>query len=270
MVVPNVMFNGLDINTHLNNNHNVEMMAEIGKLRNALASKNEELRIITDEFNNERHKYQAKNDELSKRLAIAEAEKERSNMGRQQTHELFVESKQKLSEKDEEIKELNAKIKALDARNIEVIGELERTKTLLSETQHKYHMVERNLSTEKHTDNVVRQINDHHAAQLDMMQQQLIALRTKLEDRENEVKRLMIQNNELEKSREGILLDKSDTINSLSRRLDDSQRQCHDLLSKQGTDQDLVQENVRLMRKISALEQDKVEMQRTINNLNIR
>lgn len=270
LAMQNVMYNGIDVNPHLNNNHDAEMMAEISRLKNTLASKNEELRNITAEFTNERIKFQNKADELSKRLAIAEAEKERAIMGRQQTHELFVESKQKNSEQDEQMQELNAKIKSLDSKNLDLVGELERMKTLLSETQHKYHMVERNLSTEKHTDSIVKQINDHHAAQVDMMQQQINTMRTKLEDRESELKRCMIQNSELHKSREGILLDKSDTINTLTKRLDDTQRQCQDLLMKQGTGHELAQENARLTRKITGLEQAAEEMQRTINNLTTR
>lgn len=272
MPMSNAMFNGINANQkpHLNNNHDAEMTAELHHTKNMLASKNQELQNMKAEFTNERILMQSKIDEMNKKLVISEGEKERANMARQQTHELFVESKQKISEQEEQIHELNAKIKTLDARNLDILTELERTKTLLSDTQHKYQMVERNISTEKHTDSIMKQINDRNAAQVDMMQQQINTMRAKLEDRESEVKRLMIQNNELHKSREGILLDKSDTINSLSKRLDDSQRQCQELIMKHGTGEDLAQENIRLMRKITSLELEAEEMQRTIISLTTR
>ncbi|XP_055302141.1 cingulin [Sitodiplosis mosellana] len=265
----NPIFNGIETNriAHLNS-HDNERMTEILQLKNMLSSKNEELRIAASEIKNS----QNKNDELVKRLAIAEAEKERAHMSRQQTHELFVESKQKLSERDEIISDLNGKIKSLNDKNLEVLAELEHTKSLLSDVQHKYHMVERNASysSEKHADSMVKQINDRHAAQTDMMQQQINTMRTKLEDRDNELKRLMVQNNELQKSREAVLLDKADTINQLTHRLDDAQRQVQDLIRKNGTSGDLAQENVRLMRSVTALQQQTDEMQQTINELNLR
>lgn len=265
----NPVFNGIGTNRIANiDGHENERMTEILQLKNMLASKHEEWRIAINELENS----QSKNDELNKHLAIAEAEKERAYMSRQQTHELFVESKQKLSERDEKISELNGKIKSLNDRNLEILTELEHTKSLLSDVQHKYQMVERNASysSEKHTDNMVKQINDRHAAQTDMMQQQINTMRTKLEDRENEVKRLMVQYNELQKSRETVLLDKAETINQLTLRLDDAQSQVQDLILKKRSSDDLAQENVQLMRSVATLQQQIDEMQRTIDELTSR
>lgn len=263
------IFNGMENHhkAHIDS-HDTERMNEILQLKNMLSSKNEELRNAISE----RMNIQSKNEELVKRLAIAEAEKERAHMSRQQTHELFVESKQKLSDRDETIINLNAKIKLLNDKNLELLAELERTKSLLSDVQHKYHMVERNAnySSEKHTDSMVKQINDRNAAQIDMLQQQINTMRTKLEDRDNEVKRLIVQNNELQRSREAILLDKADTINQLTQRLNDAQHQVQDLILKNGPSENLAQENVQLMRSVTTLQQKTDEMQRTINELTLR
>lgn len=261
--LPNQIY-GIDTNNRANTgNYESGRMKEILQLQNILSSKNEELQNITIEFRSERVKFQNKIDELKKRLSIAEAEKERAHMSRQQTHELFVESKQKLSELDEQISELNSKVKSLNSNNLELLSELERTKSLLNDTQHKYLMIERNSSyaSEKHTDSMIKQINDQHAAKTDMMQQQINAMRTKLEDRENDLNRLMVQNNELQQSREAILLDKSETINELTKRLDESQRQVQNLILKNGAGEDLVQENVNLMRSITSLQQQQQKLE---------
>lgn len=267
--VTNPVFNGIGTNRIANiEGHENERMTEILQLKNMLASKHEELQIAINELKDSHNK----NDELNKHLAITEAEKERAHMSRQQTHELFVESKQKLSERDERISELNGKIKLLNDKNLEILTELEHTKSLLNDVQHKYQMVERNgsYSSEKHTENMVKQINDRHAAQIDMMQQQIKTMRTKLEDRDNELQRLIVQNNELQKSREAVLSDKADTINQLTLRLNDAQRQIQDLLLKKGSSDDLAQENVRLMRSVATLQQQTGEMQRTIDELTSR
>lgn len=252
--------------------NNNDLDNELRRMKNVIESKNEELKNITAMNANERAKYESHLDELKKRLAIAEAEKERAHMSRKQTHELVVEAKQKLAEREEQILELNAKIKVLDARNLELVTELEHTKSLLSDTQHKYHMVERNanLSSDKHTDAIVKQLNERYAAQTDMMQQQINTMRAKLEEKDSEVKRLQIQNTELHKSRESMLIDKSDTINQLTQRLEVSQRQCQNLIMKNSGDSELVQENVKLMRTVSALEQHAEDMQKTIDGLTAR
>lgn len=289
--------NGFDFTKHpkhppppYNNRHNIHLQTAVGnalpqqtadteklqkelsQLKNALASKAEELKNVTAHASAERQKFQTQIDELKKRLSITEAEKERAHMTRKQTHELVVESKQKISEQDEHIAELNAKIKSLENKNLELITELEHTKTLLSETQHKYHLVERNanLSSDRHTDGIVKQLKDRHAAEVDVMQQQISTMRSKVEDRDNELKRLVIQNTELHKSREAILIDKADTINQLTQKLEASQRQCQDLLLKNSAGSDILQENSRLSRSVTALEQQVEDMQRTINNLTTR
>lgn len=267
MILPNAGFNDMNANhqPRLNNDP-----VEVRHLKNVLASKNEEIRNITATYQSDRVTMQCQIDELKKRLTITEAEKERANMSRKQTHESLVESKQRLSEQEEQIKELNAKIKLLDASKLEILTELEHTKTLLSDTQHKYLMVERNMQTERNTDSVVKQIKDQHAAQVDMMQQQINTMRTKFEDRDNEFKRLMIQYNELQKSRDGMMFEKSDLINHLNKRLDESQRQCQEMIMRQSSSESSTQENIRLRREITSLEQKIEEMQQTINSLTMK
>lgn len=251
---------------HANINQDRDLINEIRNLKIEMASKTEEVKNIKAHCSRERDRYENKIDELRKRLAITEADKERAHMSRKQTHELFVESKQKLSDREEQIAELNGKIKLLDTRNLELMTELEHTKSLLNDVQHKYQMIERNSHFK--SDNHVKQINDKYIAQMDVLQQQVNLLQTKLDDRENELKRLMIQNNELQKSREAILLDKSDSLNQLSKRLEDSQRQCQNLILKNGIDSNSTQENLKLSRAVAALERRTDEMQRTIDDLN--
>lgn len=265
-----VQHNRYDQRTNEQNRHDFEN--EFRRMKNALASKAEELKNVNAQFVAEKAKYEKQIKELEKRLAIAEAEKERAHMTRKQTHELIVESKQKLAEIEERNVELNAKIKLLEERNLELITELEHTKSTLSDVQHKYHMIERNasLNSDKHTDSVAKQLNDRHAAQVDMMQQQINTMRSKLEDRENELSRLKIQNNELQRSREAMLLDKSDMINQLTHKLEVSQRQCQNLLMKNTVDSDVLQENARLTRSMTTLEKELEEKQRAIMELTTR
>lgn len=249
-----------------------KLMDEIKYLNNALHSKDEEVKNISAHAAAERTRYENTIDELKKRLSISEAEKERAHMSRKQTHELVVESKQKIAEQENEMAELSVKLKTNDAKSLELLAELERTRTMLTDIQHKYHMVERNAgnNVDKQVDTVVRQINERHAAQVDMMQQQINTMTGKLEERENEVKKVMIQYNELQNVRDAMLIDKSDTINQLTHKLEVAQRQCQNMISKSSASGDLEQENNKLRRLVNASEQQMESMQRTISNLTTR
>lgn len=247
-----------------------QLVVEIKYLKNVINSKDAEIKNITSITTAERAKLESNVDELRKRLSISEAEKERAHMNRNQEHELLVESKKRIAEQSNEIAELNVKIKLLDSKNLELLTDLEHTRTMLTDIQHKYHMVERNANAEKRSDVAVRQINEQHAAQVDMMQQQIYTMTAKLESRDNELKRLQIQYNELQSSREAILIDKSDTINRLNQQLDASQRQCQQIISKSSASSELEQEVLKLRRLVSVSEQQVNSMQRTISNLTSR
>lgn len=249
-----------------------QMLTEMKYLKNALSSREEEIKNITSLSSTERVKLEAQIAELKKRLSISEAEKERAHMNRKQTHELVVESKQQIAEHESQMAELNVKIKTLDASNLELLGELERARTMLADVQHKYHMVERNAGTnaDKHADAVVRQLNERHAAQADMLQQQLNTMNTKLDSRDNELKRLQVQYNELQGSRDALLIDKSDTINRLTQQLEVAQRQCQNIMTNSSSNVELEQEVLKLRRLVTASEQQMNSMQRTISNLTSR
>lgn len=158
---------------------------EMNNLKHLLESKTREYDHVVGTISDERKKYESQINELKKRLALSDAERERANMTRQQTHELLVESKSKISDLDDHIVKLKMKIKSLENSNTELNAEQEHMKTMLSDTQHKLQMVERNvgLNSDRHTDVLIKQANERHSAQIAMMQQQVDSYRSKLEDK---------------------------------------------------------------------------------------
>lgn len=158
---------------------------EINNLKYLLESKTREYDHAVETISDERKKFESQINELKKRLALSDAEKERSNMTRQQTHELLVESKSKISNLDDHIVKLKMKIKSLENSNTELNADQEHMKTMLSDTQHKLQMVERNvgINSDRHTDVLIKQANERHSAQIAMMQQQVDSFRSKLEDK---------------------------------------------------------------------------------------
>ena len=157
---------------------------EVTRLKHQIESKSRELEYVTCELNNERRKNKSQGDEYDKRLAIAEAEKERALMTRGQTHELLVENKSKMLEMEDVCENLRSKIKSLENKNSELVAEVENTNLLLSDVQHKYSMVEKNtlFNADRNADLILKQTQERHSAQMAMMQQQIDSFKTKLDN----------------------------------------------------------------------------------------
>lgn len=128
-------------------------------------------------------------------------------------------------------------------------------------------MIERTIgiASDRNTDHLVKQANDRCKAQVDMMQQQMDNLRAQLEDRSREVKTITNRYNELQRSREALLVEKSETINQLSRSVEESQRQCQMLMSQNDGHNEM-----RLQSKIHELTNQVDKMHQTINQLEQR
>jgi chromosome segregation ATPase len=160
---------------------------------------------------------------------------------------------------------LQEKIKTLEAENSELTAELENTKLMLSDVQIKYNMVEKNIihKADQNTDNILRRSQERHHAQTTLMQQQIDSLKANYEDLEHHNKNLDIRYKELQRSRESMLIEKSEIVNQLTKSLHEAQRQCQDLLSKP----DYSQENLQLHSVVLSAQNEKEEMNQTINRL---
>lgn len=162
---------------------------------------------------------------------------------------------------------LQTKLHGVEQDKTQLETELEHKKTLLSDAQMRAQMYERTvgITADRHVDHLVKQANDRCQAQVDMMNQQIESLRTQLEDRSREVKSITTRYTELQRSREALLVDKSETINQLSRSLEDSQRHCQMLMAKNDG-----QTEVRLHSRIRELSDQVDEMHKTIGQLEKR
>lgn len=158
-------------------------------------------------------------------------------------------------------------MQGLEQKNGQLETELEHKKTLLSDAHLKVQMFERNvgMAADRNVDYLVKQANDRCKAQVDMMQQQIESLRSQLEERSREVKSLSIRYTELQRSREAMLVEKSETINQLSRSVEDSQRHCQMLMAKNDG-----QTEARLQGRIHELTDQVDQMQNTIGQLERR
>ncbi|XP_058822477.1 centrosomal protein of 152 kDa [Topomyia yanbarensis] len=245
---------------------------EVSHWKKMFEFKCREFEHVTRLLHDKSKEFEQEKGELRKRLMLAEGERDRANMTRTQTHDLLVASKTKVSEQEDAINKLKTKIKTLEEKNLELEAELENKKTVLQDTLHKYRMVEQNvgLKADRHTDQLLKQAEEKHNAKVTMMQQQIDNLRSDLDDRVQEVRRLEVRYKELQSLRDTLLVEKSETIQRLQDKLEESQRQCENLMGKTMNLTGFTHDNLRLKTKVNALEQQTQDMQRTINTLTQR
>uniref|UniRef100_A0A1B0AAE8 Uncharacterized protein n=1 Tax=Glossina pallidipes TaxID=7398 RepID=A0A1B0AAE8_GLOPL len=238
--------------------------AEIHRLKVTLESRSREFEHC-QKLLNEEYK---KTDELKKRLAIAEAELDRTLATKNNTHELLVESKEKCSNLENTINKMRTERKTLEAENNSLLGKLETCQTLLADVQRKYDMVERdqNKHNERNAEYKRKQMEDRHRAELELLKQQMEQTADKFDKKANELESMNARYQALQSSHEIMICDKASKINDLSRALDAAQKRYEDLLARP----DYYQENVNLQKLVTSLEEQIVGMERTINGLKER
>uniref|UniRef100_A0A182MFQ5 Uncharacterized protein n=1 Tax=Anopheles culicifacies TaxID=139723 RepID=A0A182MFQ5_9DIPT len=244
----------------------------IRELQLLLASKSRELESVAQELYEQRHKHKQQVDELEKKLLIEQAEKDRANMERDQARELLVQSKTKISEEKDANENLRSKMSGLQNENVKLVAELEQKNLQLQDSLHRYRMLEQNSvqKADRHTDALLKQTEELHNAKIAKMQQQIDNLRSELDERQQECRRLEARYGELQKSREAILMEQTETVQRLQDQLEKSQRQCSNLLSQTQNQGDFEQERVRMRSRIQTLEREQSRMQQTIHDLTHR
>ncbi|XP_016953996.3 trichohyalin [Drosophila biarmipes] len=237
---------------------------EMHRLKMMLESKNHELQNV-NQIVNAAHKQL---NELQKRLSIAEAELDRAMREKRNTHELLVETKESCSNKDSDLEKMRLERKQLEEENTRLVGQLEITKTLLSDVQCKYDMVQKDKHKreERSAELRVKHIEDSHRAQCDLFQQQLNQVKDQLDRKQNELEQMTSRYNALQSGHETMLLDKAAKINELSQALDVAQLRCNQINSRP----DLEAENHRQQQCISDLKARIASLEQTVALLNDR
>lgn len=235
---------------------------ELCRLRNELISKENEVETLKCLLRDEKQDKDTVYNDSQKMLRILEAEKARAIMTKNQTHDLLVESKTEISNLQNYIAELKQKIVSLEDINSHLIIELQQTKTMLTDLQHQQHNFELDIKhkTSSRIDTTIKQLQEKHNAQVEIMQQRIDSLSSKLNDKENEMRNLALRNRDLENSREALKIEKSDVIYQLHRKLEDQQRTFL-------TNTCMSEENGDLKKKCTTLQRKNEELEKRVLDL---
>ncbi|XP_037948922.1 intracellular protein transport protein USO1 isoform X2 [Teleopsis dalmanni] len=250
-----------------NNNNNIDHQtceAQIYRLKTMLESKTHEVENINKIANEEIKKC----DEMQKRLIITEAELSHSLSAKESTYELLVESKEKCSNLENTIEKIKSEKRSLENENQALLGKLETSQAILSDLQQKFDMVERDVfrKHDRSAEQRRKQWEERQRAENELILQQMEQLKSKLEKKSNDLECMTTRYNALQSSNEAMLVDKASKINDLTNALSEAQRKCEELLTKP----DYLQENIRLQKLVTNLEDQIQSMEKTIGTLRER
>ncbi|XP_022209592.2 myosin-10 [Drosophila obscura] len=236
--------------------HHHRLANEIQKLKIMLESQSHE----RDHFGQQATDALKKLDEEQKRGRILQAELDRALREKQNTHELLVDTKAKCSNQESTMEKLREDKKRLEEDNTRLEGQLEMTRAMVSDLKSKYDMVERDAHKrdDRIADSRIRQLEEHHRAQCDLLQEQLSQGTDQLNKKHNELEKMTARYNALQSNLEATLREKAATINELNAALDVAQSRCQQMDGKPNYEPECTrQQNYirELEAKIAAMEQ---------------
>ncbi|XP_046672515.1 centrosomal protein of 152 kDa-like isoform X2 [Homalodisca vitripennis] len=116
----------------------------------------------------------------------------------------------------------------------------------------------------KQQDMMVKELKNKHQQDVVMLQKQIENLNKKLLQKVEDCSGLEKRMAELQREHEMLLVDKGNTINQLSRQLDESQAQCRQLMAA-----NVSVENVRLQNQLDEVAREKDRLNETVRTLQI-
>ncbi|XP_068619613.1 putative leucine-rich repeat-containing protein DDB_G0290503 [Battus philenor] len=158
---------------------------------------------------------------LRARLAAAVNDKDKAELSLQEAHHLLASSKHKSIELEQQMTMLTEKLVKNEQDKEQLRLELRSANISLQDVQQRLHTMQ--VAHTHDTDALFREQQDRHREEMDRMQNDLMKARTRLEEKENEIKILEKRCMEKDREKEDILIEKGATINRLASELEAAQ-----------------------------------------------
>lgn len=153
-------------------------------------------------------------EEILRKLAVCEHDKKNLEISLNATKTLLADSRNRISELENEITKLQENIKGVERSKEEIRSELEITKSQLYHEKQKYHALERsdlNAKREKQMDLVIESLNSNHKAEINILQQQLDTALERINRKEDDYNALEKKLEEMSQKHAESLLNKCDS-----------------------------------------------------------
>ncbi|XP_060030607.1 centrosomal protein of 152 kDa isoform X7 [Erinaceus europaeus] len=197
---------------------------------------------------------------LNHQLLIIKDEKDGLTLSLRESQKLFQNGKEREIQLEAQIKVLEAQIQALKANEEQMIKKSRTTEVALESMKQQLmdlHQSDSLQRAREQHENIVRGLTMKYEEQVSSLQKNLDATVTALKEQEDICCRLKDQVKQLERNQEATKLEKTEIINRLTRSLEESQKQCANLLHS-GSVQEVAQLRLQLQQaqKAHAMSED--------------
>ncbi|XP_046601870.1 centrosomal protein of 152 kDa-like isoform X1 [Neodiprion lecontei] len=224
-----------------------------------------EIQRLTEELQQLQEERKEETSQLSRKLALAQAEVERSNLSRNQAQNLLVDAKVEIGDLQAKLAALKENVAVLEKTKQNMGEELSISKNSVADLQQKIAVLERVQmlqTTDKTHEKFLKQAQEKHTIEMKNMQIQIDALTDKLNAKETSYVALEHKLADVRRAHETLMVDKGDTMNRLSRALEESQAQCRHLMASHN-----VQEVTKLETQLRIVTEEKDELVKTVHEL---
>ncbi|XP_026735819.1 myosin-11-like isoform X1 [Trichoplusia ni] len=189
---------------------------------------NEQLKVMYDirvkectQLAGQMQKLDTEIDSLRARLAGAINDRDKAELSLQEAHHLLASSKHKLLELEQQIANLTEKLLESDQEKEQLKLELRSANISLQDVQQRLHTLQ--VAHTHDTDAIFREQQDRHREEMERLQNDLSKAKSRLDEKENEVKILERRCMEKDREKSDILIEKGATINRLASELEAAQ-----------------------------------------------
>ncbi|CAG4965992.1 unnamed protein product [Parnassius apollo] len=158
---------------------------------------------------------------LRARLTAAVNDKDKAELSLQEAHHLLASSKHKSIELEQQLTSLTKKLVENEQEKEQLRLELRSANISLQDFQQRLHTLQ--VAHTHDTDALFREQQDRHREEMDRLQNDLIKAKTRLDEKESEIKILEKRCKDKDREKEDILIEKGSTINRLASELEAAQ-----------------------------------------------
>ncbi|XP_012260888.2 centrosomal protein of 152 kDa-like [Athalia rosae] len=224
-----------------------------------------EIQRLSEELRQIQEEREKESSQLGRKLALAQAEVERSNLSRNQAQNLLVDAKVEIADLQTQLASLKEHVAVLEKTKQNMSEELSTAKGSVADLQQKIAILERVQvlqTTDKTHEKFLKQAQEKHAIEMKNMQIQIDALTEKLNAKETSYVALEHKLADVRRAHETLMVEKGDTMNRLSRALEESQAQCRHLMATNNG-----QEVSRLQTQLKIATEEKEELVKSVQQL---
>ncbi|XP_023951401.2 putative leucine-rich repeat-containing protein DDB_G0290503 [Bicyclus anynana] len=202
---------------------------------------------------NQIEKHDMEVESLRARLTAAIQDKDKAEFSLQEAHRLLASGKHKSIELEQQMTSLREKLVASEQDKEQLKMELRAANIAVQDVQQRLHTMQ--VAHSHDTDALFREQQDRHREEVDRLQNDLMKAKSRLDEKDNEIKILEKRCMERDREKEEILIDKGATINRLANELEVAQSrlvngetaQLKDKLLQLTSDRNTAREQVKVL-----------------------